>query len=91
MSGAATADGGGLSSEPPRPPFAPRARNNKNPEIQNNKMASYYGVDNFFSKFLPLLGFQDPDHKILSNKELFVVPNKDAFQKVIVYFKSVFK
>ena len=45
------------------------------------KMASFYGCSNFFGKYLPLLGFQDSTN-ILDNKELFVVPNKDAFQKV---------
>ena len=44
-------------------------------------MASFYGCSNFFGKYLPLLGFQDSTN-ILDNKELFVVPNKDAFQKV---------
>ena len=44
-------------------------------------MASFYGSDNFFGNFLPLLGFEDKDN-YLDNRELFVVPNKDAFQKV---------
>jgi len=33
--------------------------------------------------FLRVLGFPDLDGKILKNDELFFVPNKDAFQKVI--------
>ena len=49
--------------------------------ILQKKMASFYGCSNFFGKYLPLLGFQDSTN-ILDNKELFVVPNKDAFQKV---------
>ena len=47
-------------------------------------MASFYGCSNFFGKYLPLLGFQDSTN-ILDNKELFVVPNKDAFQKVRLF------
>ena len=54
-------------------------------------MASFYGCSNFFGKYLPLLGFQDSTN-ILDNKELFVVPNKDAFQKVrIMIFFVEFK
>ena len=50
-------------------------------------MASFYGCSNFFGKYLPLLGFQDSTN-ILDNKELFVVPNKDAFQKVRIRLNS---
>ena len=44
-------------------------------------MASFSSSDNFFAKFLPLLGFEEGD-KVVLHKDLFVVPNKDAFQKV---------
>ena len=41
------------------------------------------------NSFLRILGFPDPDGKILKNDELFIVPNKDAFQRVshILYLK----
>ena len=37
------------------------------------------------NSFLRILGFPDPDGKILKNDELFIVPNKDAFQRVSEY------
>ena len=39
-----------------------------------------------FGKLLICLGYEDKE-KYLTNKNLFVVPNKDAFQKVISYFR----
>ncbi len=41
--------------------------------------------EGFFRKFLPLLGYptdNDSDKLLLSRNDLFIVPNKDAFQKV---------
>ena len=37
--------------------------------------------------FLRVLGFSDLDGKILKNDELFFVPNKDAFQKVRLFWQ----
>ena len=39
-----------------------------------------------FGKLLICLGYEDKE-KYLTNKNLFVVPNKDAFQKVILYLR----
>lgn len=38
-------------------------------------------TDGFFAKFLPLLGFEDDS--LLSSPDLFVLPNQDAFQKIV--------
>ena len=39
-----------------------------------------------FGKLLICLGYEDKE-KYLTNKNLFVVPNKDAFQKVTFCFR----
>jgi hypothetical protein len=52
-------------------------------------MTSFCG-DTFFGRFLPLLGFEDGD-KILPSKDLFIVPNKDAFQKVSFFQTNIKK
>ena len=49
------------------------------------KMSSGNG-ELVFGKLLICLGYEDKE-KYLTNKNLFVVPNKDAFQKVIFYLR----
>ena len=48
-------------------------------------MASFSQNELSWGKLLSNLGYKDKE-KYLNNRDLFVVPNKDAFQKVGLFF-----